>query len=742
MSRILDYVLEPSVVYTNGSFLVKVKVQDDYKYKKLLVSENMKYTTATGTTYTLTNAVSTNNASILQLQGNTTQNGTPTPTNPIPIYTVSGDNEVVVGNKNLFNGLFRQGSRYRSGLTTSTRIFSKQILEIKANETYTVSTNLDTNIYKYAINLSIHEFPIINEAILWDSGWKTDSSVTFTPIQNCYIGIVVAKINDTDSLTPSDINNIHWQIEEGPNATEYKPHNKTNYAITLGHNLPSEYQEVEYIEATGTQYINTGINPKMSITRIVCDMSPMATADTAFFGSRGTFYCFYNVGSNYFWPVSKCEYIEGTLQTGNKYHLDWDKGLFKLTGEDGVYELGNKWNETQDVRPLYIFTFNPVDSRYAKAKLYNFQYYYNDKLVRDYIPCYRKSDNEIGLYDKVSNTFFANAGTGTFLKGEDINSANITLNKIGNYVDKLKRAEGKQLFDKDNMNKLNAYFESNNVITASNYNRIFYIECEPNTTYTITQNPSTSPISNHLLQVATSSVLPEIGVECTSNHNIGGDTSYTMTTNADAKYLVFRIRSGDDIDSYLSTIMINYGSTALPYEPYGNNWYVEKNINKVNMEDYNWNKYATNITGISRFATTGIPNVKYVSNNRQLGDCLATCYQNHTGNGLSNAQYCVAIDVSMVQATDNSEDNGVPRTKPRGELYYALKTPEYEIITNENLIEQLNAIQNIELIENLCYVDWVGEEKPTMTLQYPTNETLNAYITTEDNKLIRTDWGV
>ena len=748
MSRILDYVLEPSVVYTNGSFLVKVKVQDDYKYKKLLVSENMKYTTATGTTYTLTNAVSTNNASILQLQGNTTQTGTPTPTNPIPIYTVSGDNEVVVGNKNLFNGLFRQGSRYRSGLTTSTRIFSKQILEIKANETYTVSTNLDTNIYKYAINLSIHEFPIINEAILWDSGWKTDSSVTFTPIQNCYIGIVVAKINDTDSLTPSDINNIHWQIEEGPNATEYKPHNKTNYAITLGHNLPSEYQEVEYIEATGTQYINTGINPKMSITRIVCDMSPMATADTAFFGSRGTFYCFYNVGSNYFWPVSKCEYIEGTLQTGNKYHLDWDKGLFKLTGEDGVYELGNKWNETQDVRPLYIFTFNPVDSRYAKAKLYNFQYYYNDKLVRDYIPCYRKSDNEIGLYDKVSNTFFANAGTGTFLKGEDINSANITLNKIGNYVDKLKRAEGKQLFDKDNMNKLNAYFESNNVITASNYNRIFYIECEPNTTYTITQNPSTSPISNHLLQVATSSVLPEIGVECTSNHNIGGDTSYTMTTNADAKYLVFRIRSGDDIDSYLSTIMINYGSTALPYEPYGNNWYIEKNIGKVVLNGTeNWandgGTVGTNYRHNIQVSALGIATPLGTTGNALTDHFKSVTVGNNNqawGNFYLSSTWLVIHDKDAVY---NSKANFVNwLTTNNTELYYVLANPTYEIITNENLIQQLNNIQDIELIENLCYVDWVGEEKPTMTLQYPTNETLNAYITTEDNKLIRTDWGV
>ena len=66
--------------------------------------------------------------------------------------------------------------------------------------------------------------------------------------------------------------------------------------------------------------------------------------------------------------------------------------------------------------------------------------------------------------------------------------------------------------------------------------------------------------------------------------------------------------------------------------------------------------------------------------------------------------------------------------------------PQQETITNENLIEQLNAIQDITLQPTLCYIDWVGEESPTMLLQYPTDETLNAYLITEDNKLIRTDW--
>ena len=44
----------------------------------------------------------------------------------------------------------------------------------------------------------------------------------------------------------------------------------------------------------------------------------------------------------------------------------------------------------------------------------------DSSLVRDFIPAKRTSDNAIGLYDLVSNSFFGNAGTGTFTAGSEI----------------------------------------------------------------------------------------------------------------------------------------------------------------------------------------------------------------------------------------------------------------------------------------------------------------------------------
>ena len=42
------------------------------------------------------------------------------------------------------------------------------------------------------------------------------------------------------------------------------------------------------------------------------------------------------------------------------------------------------------------------------------------EIVREYIPCYRKSDGEIGLYEKYTDQFIVNTGSGTFTKGDDV----------------------------------------------------------------------------------------------------------------------------------------------------------------------------------------------------------------------------------------------------------------------------------------------------------------------------------
>lgn len=75
---------------------------------------------------------------------------------------------------------------------------------------------------------------------------------------------------------------------------------------------------------------------------------------------------------------------------------------------------------TQFTKPLHIFKCNNRSQGIGKFKISKFIAKENGSETLNLIPCYRIVDNEIGMYDLVSNTFYTNAGTGTFIKGPDV----------------------------------------------------------------------------------------------------------------------------------------------------------------------------------------------------------------------------------------------------------------------------------------------------------------------------------
>ena len=56
----------------------------------------------------------------------------------------------------------------------------------------------------------------------------------------------------------------------------------------------------------------------------------------------------------------------------------------------------------------------------TNIRLYSCKIYDNGTLVRDFIPAKKISDNKCGLWDKVTNAFYPNSGTGTFKAGPAI----------------------------------------------------------------------------------------------------------------------------------------------------------------------------------------------------------------------------------------------------------------------------------------------------------------------------------
>ena len=79
-------------------------------------------------------------------------------------------------------------------------------------------------------------------------------------------------------------------------------------------------------------------------------------------------------------------------------------------------------NLAYSVRTMHLLHSNGYDFGYTSGKVYYCKITVDGTLVRNFVPCYRKSDNIVGLYDLVNGVFYTNAGTGNFAKGKNSNS--------------------------------------------------------------------------------------------------------------------------------------------------------------------------------------------------------------------------------------------------------------------------------------------------------------------------------
>lgn len=131
---------------------------------------------------------------------------------------------------------------------------------------------------------------------------------------------------------------------------------------------------------------------------------------------------------------------------------------------------------------------------------------------------------------------------------------------------------GKNLFNKDSYGVINAYVNSGGILTAGNGTVIVYIQCSPNTTYTVSKtnaggNPRFCVFDTVNEPAFGDAVLSSVGTRSGQDTN----THYTITTGATAGYLgVFCKASATtlSLSQIVSTIQIEEGSSATSYEPY------------------------------------------------------------------------------------------------------------------------------------------------------------------------------
>lgn len=194
--------------------------------------------------------------------------------------------------------------------------------------------------------------------------------------------------------------------------------------------VPDGYTQLEYIESTGTQYIDTGVVYENN-------SSQRFVADIAFLGSDSTNLFGYGITIN----GPHCGVISGTFKygftsdvstsyaytIGNRILIDFDalNSYLKVDeyGGETVLNIQNleRTTRTTSNQSFKLFGYTNASGLQCRSqRIFSFLVYKDDTIQRDFIPAKRNSDGALGLYDLANDVFYTNAGSGAFTAGEEI----------------------------------------------------------------------------------------------------------------------------------------------------------------------------------------------------------------------------------------------------------------------------------------------------------------------------------
>ena len=227
-------------------------------------------------------------------------------------------------------------------------------------------------------------------------------------------------------------NQMVFQLWKGRDLTQgaYQNDGTEEQAATLAvtmPTLPAEYTELEYIESTGTQYIDTGVTPN-SETRVKISFEPVSTKNTMIFGARtkandsALFTLLHAEDSDSLrddWGDEKTEVPR--LSVPIEGIIDVDKDANKTTFNES-YSVNHQPSSWVGKNSLYLFACNEDGTarQHTRMRVYSCEIYSDGPMLHNMVPARRDGDGAVGMYDTVSKQFFGNSGTGAFVEGPAI----------------------------------------------------------------------------------------------------------------------------------------------------------------------------------------------------------------------------------------------------------------------------------------------------------------------------------
>ena len=215
-------------------------------------------------------------------------------------------------------------------------------------------------------------------------------------------------------------------------ASEPSPQSAVTGQDAYFNELPAGYTRLEYVQSSGSQYVNTGVSSGTNITAEICWKSLMnAQTESKFvFGARKAWQ------QSMLFVSHQCR-NDGVSDSGIRYA--WGANAYstqtfptdffaqRLSASEAMLGTTKVWtppSATFDYSyPMYVFTINNAGSAHsngAKMQLKWLRICDNGEEVRMFVPARRNSDSVAGLYDLANSNFYPSASSTALVAGPEI----------------------------------------------------------------------------------------------------------------------------------------------------------------------------------------------------------------------------------------------------------------------------------------------------------------------------------
>lgn len=179
------------------------------------------------------------------------------------------------------------------------------------------------------------------------------------------------------------------------------------------------YVELEYIESSGTQYIDTGFNISTSTDEIELVIQGITTTIYKWFFGEHDNNARFCVGSGDGTNKRNVGYGGTTYKVKDTQVYDTQHTF--VANSSGVFIDGTKvanYSSFTSTSTLYLFhlNLNNQSSYMGGARVWGYKHKRNGEFILDMIPVLDRN-NIACMYDKISGEFFYNKGTGQFVAG-------------------------------------------------------------------------------------------------------------------------------------------------------------------------------------------------------------------------------------------------------------------------------------------------------------------------------------